>query len=109
MDIRCKKCDCKHNRGCCCQANKIKIGRGVDCETYVKDEERAKNLKQQAGQSMFEVSASLEKQALNKNTKIICNAKCLFNNNGICYANGVTVLEDDYSKNIPYCATQILD
>lgn len=106
MDIKCKKCECKHNKSCTCCASKIKVGTHVDCETYEFSEKNAEHLKQHTAQNMFEL-ADLEPRVANKDVKIYCDAKCLFNKQGICYANGITVLESDYAHKTPCCATQI--
>lgn len=107
MDIKCKKCECKYNKSCCCTAYKIKVGSKVDCETYEYSERNAENLKQSAQENMFEISEPLNSRYTNRNIKIYCDAKCLFNYDGVCRANGITVLENDSSKKIPCCVTQI--
>lgn len=107
MDIKCKKCECKHNKCCCCTAKEIKVGNMVDCETYEFSETKAQDLKQQTAKNMFEISAPLSPHVSNKEAKIFCNAKCLFNNSGVCNANGITILENNKDKQSPFCATQI--
>ena len=106
MDIKCKKCECKHNKGCNCMASKIKVGSFVDCETYEYSEQNARELKQHTAKNMFEI-ADIKPSVSNKDCKIYCDAKCLFNHSGLCYSNGITVLESDYDKKTPCCATQI--
>jgi len=105
MDIKCKKTDCKYNKGCCCTARNVKVGHQVDCETYEFSEQQAKNLNQETAKNMFEVAEPLNPHVANKEVKIACDARCLFNKNGICSANGITVLEN--KKNEPECVTQI--
>lgn len=107
MDIKCKKCECKHNKCCCCTANKIKVGNMVDCETYEYSEAKAQDLKQQTAKNMFEISQPLNPHVSNKEAKIYCDAKCLFNKEGMCQANGITVLESSFNKQTPVCATQV--
>ena len=107
MDIKCKKCECKYNKGCCCTAKEIKVGSGIDCETYEYSEEKAKDLKQQTAKNMFEVSSTLSPHEANKDAKIYCDANCLFNENGLCSSNGITVLEGKYKTKTPCCVTQI--
>ena len=106
MDIKCKKCECKHNKSCSCCASAIKVGKGVDCETYEFSEQNADSLKQQTAKNMFEIT-DLSPRVPNKSVKIACDAKCLFNSSGICRANGITVLEANNLKNTPFCVTQI--
>lgn len=107
MDIKCKKCECAHNKFCCCTAGKIKVGNGVDCETYEFSEAKAQDLKQQTAKNMFEISSDLNPHVSNKEAKIYCDAKCLFNREGLCSANGITVLESSNDDNTPVCVTQI--
>ncbi len=107
MEIKCKKCDCLYNKSCCCTARKVKVGSGVDCETYSYSEEKAKDLKQQTAKNMFEIAEPLQPHVSNKEAKIYCDAKCLFNKCGVCCSNGITVLESEYGKKTPCCATQI--
>ncbi len=106
MDIKCKKCECVHNKSCCCTAGKIKVGNMVDCETYEYSEAKAQDLKQQTAKNMFEIG-SLNPHVSNKEATILCDAKCLFNHNGKCKANGITVLESSSKSQTPVCATQI--
>ena len=106
MDIKCKKCECKHNKSYTCCASHIKVGRDVDCETYEFNEHNAESLKQHASQNMFETS-DLSPRVANKSVKISCDAKCLFNCEGICKANGITVQEGHGFNNTPCCVTQI--
>lgn len=107
MDIKCKKCECRHNKNCCCTARKVKVGSMVDCETYEYSETKAQNLSLHNAKNMFEISKSLNPHVANKEAKIYCDAKCLFNENGICNANGITVLESSSNKKTPVCVTQI--
>lgn len=105
MDIKCKKCECVHNKSCACCAGKIKVGNKVDCETYEFSEQKAEDLKQQTAKNMFEIADEINGYVPNKSVKIFCDAKCLFNKEGICVANGISVLER--SGKTPFCATQI--
>lgn len=105
MDIKCKKCDCKFNKGCCCTAKRVKVGTNIDCETYEYSKTQIENLKQYTSKNMYEISKPLSPHEANKEVKIFCDAKCLFNNNGVCHSNGITVLEK--KNKIPYCVTQM--
>lgn len=107
MEIKCRKCECKHNKCCCCTAKEIKVGGNVDCETYEFSEKNAENLKKNSAKNMFEIAIPLNPHVSNKEAKIFCDAKCLFNNNGVCNANGITVLESNKNHKTPICATQI--
>ena len=106
MDIKCKKSECKFNKSCSCCASFVKVGKEVNCETYEYSEQNAENLKQQTSENMFEI-AEINARVPNKSVKIACDAKCLFNCNGVCRANGITVLEANNFKSTPCCVTQI--
>jgi len=105
MDINCKKCECVHNKSCSCCAKRIKVGSKVDCETYEYSEKNAQDLKQQTAKNMFEISNQIQGHIANKGATIYCDAICLFNKEGICKANGISVLEKNGKT--PFCATQI--
>ena len=53
--------------------------------------------------SIFEETPVFAKQRDVKTMKINCNADCIFNENGICTANGITV----NSLIDPYCITYL--
>ncbi len=107
MDVKCKKCECKFNKCCCCTAKQIKVGKKVDCETYCYQEKKNDELRNLTNRNLFEIGGEQNPHEANKNVKIFCDAKCLFNCDGMCYANGITVLESKGDGKTPCCATQI--
>ncbi|MDD4211400.1 MAG: DUF1540 domain-containing protein [Clostridia bacterium] len=103
MDISCKKINCVYNRGMHCHASSIIIGSDLDCKTFLRDDKLLSKAKT-SNQSMFEV-ASLEKDVVNEDVHIDCKAsKCLFNREGTCVANGISVLS---SRKSAFCTTNI--
>ena len=108
MEIRCKKGDCKHNTGCSCSAKGVEISRGVECNSYVKDEIK-KDIMIENG-NIFQVAEELVPKNL-KNVPLECRARvCLYNKQDLCHANGITVIDGEKeNKNIECadCATFI--
>ncbi|MCL2570152.1 MAG: DUF1540 domain-containing protein [Firmicutes bacterium] len=102
MEIRCKKTDCAYNTGASCSAESIMVGGYADCETYSPDELK-KSLIIKNG-NLFEISEELVAKNT-RNVPLSCRAKhCLFNRQSKCYANGITVIDDEDDAG---CATFI--
>ncbi len=103
MDLKCKKTTCKYNNKYSCHAKNILIGTSTECTTY----EKAIKLPDKivdASKTMFEAAPEIEPYRHIKDVKVGCNAKiCLFNKDGRCNANGITVLEGKEG----YCGTFI--
>lgn len=99
MDIRCRKTSCKYNDRQTCQAKEILVGKQVDCTTFERGEEQ----KQDLSKSIFEETPDFARQRDVKTMKIGCKADCIFNENGLCTANGITV----NSLKLPYCMTYL--
>ena len=97
MDIRCRKTSCTYNDRYTCKAKAIDIARSCLCRKYEKGEEAIDKTK-----NMFERTPSYALQRSSKTIKIECSAHCLFNKNGDCQANGITLND---LKNKPYCIT----
>ena len=53
---------------------------------------------------MFDEAPKYAPHREKKNMRIACAAKCLFNEQGVCVANGLTINSLD---NLPYCMTHI--
>lgn len=104
MDLKCKKTICKYNDKYACLAKEIMVGKNVDCETYKKDPDKCEAKLQDVSKTMFEVAPDLSPYRHNKDCKINCRAHCLFNKDGICHANGITVIE---TEDDGLCATFI--
>ncbi|MBQ7602852.1 MAG: DUF1540 domain-containing protein [Clostridia bacterium] len=102
MDIRCYKTGCRHNNGLTCEAKFLGINTRTVCESFVRADED-KNI----GKLMFEAAPEFANSRHIGTIKLSCQQYgCLFNNNGGCSANGITVV---VANDKPACATYILD
>ena len=106
MDLKCKKMVCKFNNGCACMSKAIKIARNCECATFemVEEGELDKKQKQDISKNMFEVAPDLHPFRHNKTMSIECGAECLFNKDGYCKSNGISVMN---GKNAGVCITNI--
>ena len=100
MDIRCRKLLCKYNDRFTCKAKGILVDGKVVCSTYEKDESK-KDL-QDVTKHLFEGEPHYAPQRDSKALTIACQAKCLFNRNGKCVSNGITL---NAIKEKPYCVS----
>lgn len=98
MDIRCRKLECKFNDRFTCRAKDIFVDRKVVCTKYEKD--KTKSQVQDTTKHLFEKQPSVAPQREARTMKIGCSANCLFNHNGQCVSNGVTLNSIDEK---PYC------
>ena len=104
MDLRCDKTNCKHNCKYCCTAKKVHIAANTDCKTYDRDFKKNENNLQDVSKDMFEVAPDIAGFSHNDKLKVACHAKCVFNRNGFCNANGITILENN---KVGFCGTFI--
>ena len=100
MDIRCRKLMCKFNDRFTCKAKAILVDGKVVCSTYEKDDNK-KHL-QDVTKHLFESEPNYAPQRDSKALKIECKADCLFNHNGKCVSNGITL---NSIKEKPYCVS----
>lgn len=103
MDIICKKHSCKFNEDHRCNAKKICVDKKIVCETFEKDEQ--KNIDEQKQTSVFDETPP--RYASHRETKvgcIACKTNCLFNDHGICEANGITI---NNLSGKPFCVTYL--
>ncbi len=106
MDIRCRRTSCKHNAGHTCFAGVLDVNSHAVCKTFEKNKEKKKE-ELDLTKNMFEAAPNYENFRHIKNLALKCNTtKCLFNNDGKCRANGITVV-DDHEKS--RCASFIED
>lgn len=95
MNIICKKTICKFNNNGVCRINNLQIGKNAICLSFVK-------------KNKDDINKSINKSPKYnpfkniKDLNINCNSKCLFNENGKCKANGITV---NCLKEKPFCIT----
>lgn len=100
MDIRCRKTSCVYNDRYTCKANAICISQKVTCEKFEKGEKRGED----KTRLLFKKTPDYAPQRDSKTLDIGCKAHCLFNKDGICVANGITLND---LKDKPYCVTYL--
>lgn len=98
MDIRCRKTTCKYNDHFTCKAKDIKISKKIVCTAF----EKTSSTPDDVTKDIFSKPPKYAPMRNSKTLNIYCDARCLFNNNGICSANGITVND---IKNCPLCVT----
>ena len=89
MDLRCRKTTCKFNKDLTCMAKSIGITQKLICKTFELDKG-----KEEQDFSKLIFSENPPKIADYRHLRDIClkcNAKCLFNNEGCCLANVITI------------------
>lgn len=129
MDIRCRKTTCEFNNNHTCIAKEITISKQIECSSYKLAEELMGTENSNQGKSnskkVFDNTKGLTdsevkklktadyskemfkkppKNAPFRNRKTInidCKANCLFNKDGVCWANGITV--NDSKNETPLC------
>ena len=104
MDLKCKKMNCKHNDGCACMSKSIKVNRICECATFEKSENLDDKQRQDISRDMFETAPEIHPFRHNRNMSIECSADCLFNKEGKCKANGISVMN---GRNSGVCMTNI--
>lgn len=99
MDIRCRKTSCSFNNDYTCKAKEILIKKNGECAKFEKGNKPAVD----KTKWLFTDKAPKYAKQRNRSTlEIGCNAHCLFNDNGKCVANGITLND---LKEKPLCVT----
>lgn len=101
MDLKCRKTTCKYNNHYSCTAKNIAIAGELECRSFELD---ANKRVKDTSRCMFEEVPSYATYREKKNMRVACSAKCLFNEQGVCVANGLTI---NSVKDFPYCITHI--
>jgi|GEM_PF-1440341 hypothetical protein len=106
MDVSCKKSICNFNKCLHCSANNIVVSADVNCKTYQKNKKKLPINAQDASQNLMMEVGNIEKNYKeNENVGIKCKARsCMFNREGNCTANGISVLS---SRKSAFCATYV--
>lgn len=104
MDLKCKKMNCKFNKECACMSKGIKIMKSCECGTYEPCDKLEESQRQDISKDMFEVAPDIHPFRHNKSMSIECSAECLFNKDGLCKSNGISVMN---GKNSGVCITNI--
>ena len=97
MDIRCRKTTCFYNDRFTCKAKEILVDGKVICSTFKED--NTKTVPDTTAK-LFERTPDFAPQRDSKALKIVCKADCLFNRNGKCVSNGITL---NAIKEKPFC------
>lgn len=100
MDLKCRKTACVYNDHFTCKAKNIAITSELLCDSF---EQSTKNVRD-TSRCMFEEPPEYSSQRAKKHMRIACGAKCLFNEQGVCSANGLTV--NSYNDS-PCCMTYL--
>ncbi len=99
MDIRCRKTSCKFNDKYTCKAKAILVKQNVECGKYEKGD------KPPVDKTKWIFSDTPPEYAPQRDSATIdigCKAHCLFNRDGKCVANGITLND---LKEKPLCVT----
>jgi len=83
-DLKCGMSACVRNKAYSCVAKTIRVSGRTDCKTYTPSEEKRRSL-MEAGEDFATRNYSVD-------TEVKCDAKCVFNRDRVCYANGITVM-----------------
>ncbi len=104
MDLRCRKTNCEYNKDLTCTALKINITNKLVCKSYKKGKED--KIKDFSSKIFSDSPPKIAPYRHIKNSNLVCNAKCLFNVNGECISNGITV--NSSLSNEPKCITYMI-
>ena len=104
MDLKCKKLNCIYNKQYACTAKGILVKPNLDCKTFEPLVEVPPEQQEDVSKDIFTQKANIHPYRHHKNVNVTCKAKCLFNNNGQCVANGITVSN---TKDDAICITNI--
>ena len=92
-DLKCKRKGCEFNKNSNCTAKIVEVNNKTNCNTYVPSHENKENEVSKIGQP-----------PIRKDIEVDCKADCIFNENNICSANGITV-QTTSDKTCPNCCT----
>jgi len=104
MDLKCKKLNCKHNDRYACMSRGIEVNKKCECATFERATNIDNNQRQDTSRNMFEVAPDIHPFRHNRDISIECSAECLFNKDGVCKSNGISVMN---GKNSGVCITNI--
>ena len=83
-DLKCGLKGCRFNKGYCCVSKEIGVSERADCASYSPDEKKSR--------MQFEAAGDFVPANYSVDTKVGCNADCIFNRSGKCVSNGITVM-----------------
>lgn len=91
-DLKCKRKGCKYNKNCNCTAKVVEVRKDTGCKTY------------ESSGEMSDQDERIGQPPIRKDIYVGCHADCLFNQNNVCSANGITVQTCD-NVSCPNCCT----
>jgi hypothetical protein len=100
MDIVCRKTKCKYNKNYVCQADGILINKQIICSTYIPSEKEEIDY----SDNLLERTPTYATYRVIHDLNLLCKTNCLFNHNGQCEANGITV---NSINEKPFCVTYL--
>ncbi len=98
-DLKCGLKECKFNKGYCCCSKEIEVSSYTDCLTYTPIESKRA--------STFEAGEDFTPANYSVDTAVACSAKCIFNRDGKCISNGITVMNQGSDEAV--CLTYVKD
>lgn len=96
MDLKCRKTSCKYNDYFTCRAKNIAIDDKLKCDSY--ENEPNKKVRDTSC-CMFDEAPKYAPQRAKKHMRVACAAKCIFNEQGTCIANGLTINDINHEPN----------
>ena len=103
MDLRCRKTNCKYNKDLTCLAPGITIAEKLTCLDY--EAEKGKGIKDFSKLIFTENPPKVADYRHLKDMRLLCKARCLFNRDGHCISNGITV--NAATTDTPKCITHM--
>ena len=98
MNIICRKTGCKFNENFVCQAKEIDVSKKAECQTF----EPTPTSPPDTSKNLYKKPPKYNKYRKAQTLPISCTAKCQFNNDCRCHANGITVND---VEECPLCIT----
>lgn len=94
VDLKCKCGKCEYNENCNCHARHIAIDGTTKCGTFIPSKNDNKT----------EFSDEIAQPLVRPSVEVLCSARCLFNKQGKCLANGISV---NVEGRTPECETYL--
>ncbi len=88
-DLKCGLKSCSFNKGYCCCSKSVCVNASADCTTFAPSEEKSR--------SDFEAGSDFVRADYSVDTAVSCSADCVFNKDGVCVSNGITVMREGNS------------
>lgn len=89
MDLRCRKTSCKYNKNLTCSSKNIDISNKLKCEMF--EHKEGKTPKDYSTKIFSDTPLVVANYRHLNDMCLKCKANCLFNDEGHCKSNGITV------------------